>query len=72
MKPIRTAIFGTGFMGRVLGVAGATAEYPQFSDGLRQLKILNAALESHRVRGWIDVPTLAVRHLKSASEKSAC
>ncbi len=31
-------------------------EYPQFVDGLRQLTILNAALESHRRRGWMDVP----------------
>jgi predicted dehydrogenase len=30
-------------------------EYPQFVDGLRQLTILNAALESHRRRGWMDV-----------------
>ncbi|MGA7931526.1 MAG: Gfo/Idh/MocA family oxidoreductase [Candidatus Sulfotelmatobacter sp.] len=55
-----------------IGVAGAAAEYPQFSDGLRQLTILNAALESHRMRGWIDVPTLAAGNLKSASERSAC
>jgi predicted dehydrogenase len=31
-------------------------EYPQFVDGLRQLRILNAALESHRRRGWMNVP----------------
>jgi predicted dehydrogenase len=31
-------------------------EYPQFADGLRQLIILRAELESHRARGWIDVP----------------
>jgi predicted dehydrogenase len=40
-------------------------EYPQFADGLRQLKILNAALESHRTRSWIDarapLPTELVR-----------
>lgn len=35
---------------------GAPIEYPQFIDGLRQLTILNAALESHRTRSWIDVP----------------
>jgi predicted dehydrogenase len=87
MKPIRTVIFGTGFMGRVhlealrrvefveaAAVAGRTAEaaqrlaagfrvptiatdYHVFS--ARPTKILNAALESHRMRGWIDVPTLA-------------
>jgi predicted dehydrogenase len=30
-------------------------EYPQFTDGLRQLAILSAVLESHRTRGWVDV-----------------
>jgi predicted dehydrogenase len=33
-------------------------EYPQFADGLRQLVILQAELESHRARSWIDVPAL--------------
>jgi predicted dehydrogenase len=33
----------------------AKPEYPQFSDGLRQLIILDAVLESHRKRCWIDV-----------------
>jgi predicted dehydrogenase len=33
-------------------------EYPQFADGLRQLVILQAELESHRTRSWIDVPGL--------------
>jgi predicted dehydrogenase len=33
-------------------------EYPQFVDGLRQLTILQAELESHRTRGWIDLPAL--------------
>jgi predicted dehydrogenase len=36
----------------------ATAEYPQFSDGLRQLNILEAELESNHRRKWIDVPAL--------------
>jgi hypothetical protein len=71
MKPIRTAIFDTGFMGPILGAGGATGEYPQCSDGLRQLRILKAALEGPRMRGSIDVPRLALRHLKSASERSA-
>jgi predicted dehydrogenase len=35
-----------------------TPEYPQFADGLRQLVILQAELESHKKRGWIDVPAL--------------
>jgi hypothetical protein len=37
-------------------VSGAAPEYPQFADGLRQLKILNAELESHRTRAWVEVP----------------
>jgi predicted dehydrogenase len=36
----------------------AAAEYPQFADGLRQLTILQAELESNRTRGWIDLPAL--------------
>ncbi len=31
-------------------------EYPQFADGLRQLKILEAELESNAKHGWVDVP----------------
>lgn len=31
-------------------------EYPQFVDGLRQMTILNAVLESNRRRSWMDVP----------------
>ena len=37
--------------------AESTPEYPQFADGLRQIAILDAALQSHRSRGWVDVPT---------------
>jgi predicted dehydrogenase len=33
-----------------------TPEYPQFADGLRQLKILEAELESSEKHGWVDVP----------------
>ena len=33
-----------------------TPEYPQFADGLRQLKILEAELESNAKHGWVDVP----------------
>lgn len=33
-------------------------EYPQFTDGLRQMVILNAVLASHGKRGWVDVPGL--------------
>jgi len=32
-----------------------TMEYPQFEDGLRQLRILNTVLESHATRAWRDV-----------------
>ena len=32
-----------------------TAEYPQFEDGLRQLHILEAELESHKLRGWVNL-----------------
>jgi predicted dehydrogenase len=39
-----------------IGAAGAAPDYPQFVDGLRQLKILNAVQQSHRARGWISVP----------------
>ncbi|HUB83624.1 MAG TPA: Gfo/Idh/MocA family oxidoreductase [Bryobacteraceae bacterium] len=34
----------------------AETEYPRFRDGLRQLTILEAALESQKRRGWVDVP----------------
>ena len=34
----------------------ATPEYPQFVDGLRQLTILEAELESNARHGWVDVP----------------
>jgi predicted dehydrogenase len=34
-------------------------EYPQFADGLRQLRILEAELESNAKRGWVDVPVPA-------------
>ena len=43
---------------RAVGAIDAAAEYPQFADGLRQLSILEAELESHRRRGWIDVPAV--------------
>ena len=35
---------------------GDAPEYPQFVDGLRQMKILNSVLESNQKRGWVDVP----------------
>jgi predicted dehydrogenase len=39
-----------------IGTADVAPEYPQFVDGLRQLTILDAVLQSHRTRGWIEVP----------------
>lgn len=33
----------------------APAEYPQLVDGLRQMILLTAELESHRKHGWIDI-----------------
>ena len=31
-------------------------EYPQFADGLRQMRLLDAVHASHERRGWVDVP----------------
>ncbi len=41
-----------------IGAASSETEYPQFGDGLRQLQIVNAALESNRSRSWRDVPAI--------------
>jgi predicted dehydrogenase len=41
-----------------IGAPGSVPEYPQFVDGLRQLTILNAALQSDQIRGWVDLPAL--------------
>jgi predicted dehydrogenase len=49
------------FYASINSPAGAV-EYPQFSDGSRQLNILNAVLESNRTRGWIDVPAKDSKH----------
>jgi predicted dehydrogenase len=35
---------------------GSPLEYPQMADGLRQMRILEAELASHRNRSWIDLP----------------
>ena len=35
----------------------APRDYPQFADGLRQLVILDAELQSSQTRRWIDVPS---------------
>jgi predicted dehydrogenase len=39
-----------------ISAAGEARGYAQFSDGLRQLNILDAALKSNETRGWVDVP----------------
>ena len=49
---------------------GWEPEYPQFVDGLRQLRILNAALRSHRTRGWLDVPALETGERKEQRAES--
>jgi predicted dehydrogenase len=36
-------------------------QYPQFGDGLRQLNILDAALESNQTRTWVDVPKYEIK-----------
>jgi len=41
-----------------INAPGGAPEYPQFVDGLRQLTILSAELQSHRTRSWVDVPAL--------------
>ena len=40
-----------------IATPGEAPEYPQFVDGLRQLTILDAALQSNRKRAWVNVPT---------------
>ena len=37
--------------------ASLTPDYPQFADGLRQMKILDAELDSHKSRAWVDIAT---------------
>lgn len=34
---------------------GSAAEYPQLTDGLRQMILMDAELESHRGRRWVDI-----------------
>ncbi len=43
---------------RSIAEPDAPAEYPQMIDGLRHMQLLQAELESHRRRGWVDVPGL--------------
>jgi len=41
---------------RSIADPNAEIEYPQFADGLRQLRILEAELKSNQDRAWVDVP----------------
>ena len=43
-----------------IGAPHGAPEYPQFLDGLRQLNIVTAALESDRTRSWVDVPAFVL------------
>jgi predicted dehydrogenase len=40
---------------RAVADPSAPVEYPQFEDGLRQLQILERAVESSGRRGWVDI-----------------
>jgi len=44
---------------RTVADRNAPIEYPTFDDGLRQLQILDAVLESSRTRAWVDLPGFA-------------
>ena len=41
-----------------IGNPEAEAEYPQFRDGLRQMNILQAELDSSKSHGWVEVPAV--------------
>jgi predicted dehydrogenase len=41
-----------------IGTPNSAPEYPQFVDGLRQLRILNSEIQSNGKQGWVDVPPL--------------
>jgi len=43
---------------RTIADRNAAVEYPTFEDGLRQLQILDAVLESSRTRAWVTVPNV--------------
>jgi hypothetical protein len=40
---------------KVVADRGATVEYPTFEDGIRQLTLVDAVLESSARRGWLDL-----------------
>jgi predicted dehydrogenase len=47
--------FYSALSGESHSQSGQIPEYPSFADGLRQLRILDAVMESNRTRGWVDV-----------------
>lgn len=47
--------FYASISGAPISAAGGAHDFPTFVDGLRQLKIVSAALESNRTRSWVDV-----------------
>jgi predicted dehydrogenase len=47
--------FYASISGAPISAAGGVHDFPTFVDGLRQLKIVSAALESNRTRSWVDV-----------------
>ena len=40
---------------RSIAEPGSAAEYPRLTDGLRQMILMDAELESHRGRRWVDI-----------------
>ncbi len=46
-------VFGRFY--RSIGDPDRELGYPQFVDGLRQMDIIEAALESHRTRSWVEI-----------------
>ena len=67
-KPVGTVFIGLAVQGyhdtfkqvfrrfyRSIEDPSAEPEYPQFTDGLRQLRILDAELASHQRRAWVNV-----------------
>ena len=42
---------------RAIEDSSAEPDYPQFEDGLRQLKILDGELASHLRRAWVEIPS---------------
>jgi predicted dehydrogenase len=63
--------FYASLSGKSFSGANDNRDFPSFTDGLRQLNILNAVLESNRTRSWINLPSVATASQKNASERNA-